>query len=118
MTCTSMPSEPASLMILVTFEPPPASCCHRLRWLDPITIWVIWCSCAKLAMARAGIVAFDLVPAGADVGRQLRAASRWTGGRRGGGVAGATCTTSSSALSRDGHPGRPPDQAVGPRSRG
>jgi len=28
-------------MIRATFEPPPVSCCHRLRWLDPITIWVI-----------------------------------------------------------------------------
>ena len=36
-----MPSAPASLITRVTFEPPPVSCCHRLRWLDPITIWVI-----------------------------------------------------------------------------
>ena len=49
-----MPSGPASLITRVTFDPPPVSCCHRLRWLDPITIWVIWCSWAKRAMARAG----------------------------------------------------------------
>jgi hypothetical protein len=41
MTWTSIPSAPASLITRVTFEPPPVSCCHRLRWLDPITIWVI-----------------------------------------------------------------------------
>jgi hypothetical protein len=39
MTWTSMPSGSASLITRVTFEPSPVSCCHRLRWLEPMTIW-------------------------------------------------------------------------------
>ena len=49
-----MPNWPASRITRATFEPPLVSCCHRLRWLEPITIWVIWCSRANLMMARAG----------------------------------------------------------------
>ena len=33
---------------------PPSAMCHQLRWMDPIMIWVISCSRAKLTMARAG----------------------------------------------------------------
>ena len=41
MTWTSMPISPALLMIRVTFDPPPVSCCQRVRLLAPMTIWVI-----------------------------------------------------------------------------
>jgi hypothetical protein len=41
MTWTSMLNAPASLMIRTTLDPPPVSCCHRLRRLAPITTWVI-----------------------------------------------------------------------------
>jgi hypothetical protein len=82
-----MPSLPASLMMRATFEPPPVSCCHRLRWLDPITIWVIWCSCAKAAVTGAG------------------------------GVAAGDVEDVEFSPEPGGHPGRPPDQGVGPRNR-
>jgi Potassium-transporting ATPase A subunit/K+-transporting ATPase, c chain len=96
-----MPSGSASLITRATFEPPPVSCCHRLRWLEPMTIWVIWCSWAKRAMARAGSsswISCQRAPTSAASSCSFPMA-----GRSAGLVASlaATCTTSRSALSRD-----------------
>ena len=41
MMCTSMPSGAASWEIFLTMEPPLRNSCHRLRALEPTTIWVI-----------------------------------------------------------------------------
>jgi hypothetical protein len=41
MICTSMPAGAANSEIFLTMEPPPFSSCHRLRPLEPTTIWVI-----------------------------------------------------------------------------
>ena len=57
---------------------PPTAMCHQLRWMGPITIWVISCCRAKPTMARAGSSIFYLVPAGAQIGCQF-AARRSTG---------------------------------------
>jgi hypothetical protein len=48
-----MPSASASSITRRTIGPPSAMC-HQLRWMDPIMIWVISCSRAKLTRARAG----------------------------------------------------------------
>jgi hypothetical protein len=41
MMCTSIPASAAKREIFRTIEPPPFSSCHRLRLLEPTTIWVI-----------------------------------------------------------------------------
>jgi hypothetical protein len=43
MMCTSMPVLAASRETFRTTEPPPRSSWSRCLWLEPITIWVIWC---------------------------------------------------------------------------
>jgi hypothetical protein len=49
-----MPHAPASWITRRTIGPP-SLMCHRLRWMDPITIWVTWCSRAKLTRAQSDL---------------------------------------------------------------
>ena len=49
-----MPTVAASRLTRRTVDPPHANSCQRLRWLEPITIWVIWCSVAIAYHEAAG----------------------------------------------------------------
>ena len=67
-----MPNASASWITRRTTGPPSAMR-HQLRWWDPIMIWVISCSRAKLTMARAGssssiLPAFFVPPGARHVG--------------------------------------------------
>jgi hypothetical protein len=48
-----MSAVPVSRRIFPTCEPPTRSRCQRVRWLEPITIWVIWRCRANPTMAWA-----------------------------------------------------------------
>ena len=76
MTCTSMPSSAAKRSTRRTTEPLVSSS-QRLRRLEPRTIWVIWCSRAKIDERSGRVVAGHLVPVRRR--RRRRAAQRRRG---------------------------------------
>jgi len=85
--------------------------CQRLFWLEPMTIWVIWCCLAKSAIASAGS-GWRLVPMRSQSWpRVFNDSNRLVPHRRG--VAELTWSTLSSPLAEM-HPGGAPEQHIGP----
>ena len=97
MMWTSMPDAPASWMTVRRIGPP-SVICHQLRCIEPITIWVIWCSCAKPTRAWAGSSSFISCQRAPRSAASARSPS--IGWRSAGGLVSPmmTWTTSSSAL--------------------